>query len=85
VTNNKFRYRYFYLWICVLYITVIISTNGPLFRLKAVIGAEKTVISSQLNILLNKADNAYVAGNYQAAIAIWLKIIKEQKPIGKNR
>ncbi|WP_237743577.1 CHAT domain-containing protein [Pleurocapsa sp. PCC 7319] len=51
----------------------------PLFIPKT-IGAEVSSTSSQSNILLDRADNAYASGNYQEAISIWLKVVKEQKP-----
>jgi CHAT domain-containing protein len=73
--TNKSRYRYLY-----LSFAVILCITIPLFIPNTIIGAEASLTSSQLNILLDRADNAYVSGNYQEAVSIWLKIVEEQKP-----
>ena len=72
ITNSS---RYLY-----LFINVIFWITMPLFIPKTIIAKEISSTQSQLNIIFNSAENAYVSGDYQEAISIWLKIIEEQEP-----
>ena len=51
-----------------------------LFIPKVLLAEEVSLTQSQKSILLDRAEQAYISGNYQKAIALWLKIAKEQKP-----
>ncbi len=46
---------------------------------KAIIAKEVSLTQSQINVLFNKANQAYAAGDYQEAISIWLKIVKQKE------
>ncbi|MGL6340124.1 MAG: tetratricopeptide repeat protein, partial [Waterburya sp.] len=51
-----------------------------MFLPKAIIADNTSLTQAQINILLNRANQAYISGNYQEAIANWLKIVKKQEP-----
>jgi tetratricopeptide (TPR) repeat protein len=44
------------------------------------LSAKEVSLSQSQESILNRAEKAYFSGNYQLAIASWLKIIKEQEP-----
>ena len=75
VIINKPGYRYLYLWVA-----LIIGITIPLFLPKTIVKAETSAAQFQLNDWLKEANNAYVSGNYEKAVSIWLKIVEEQKP-----
>ena len=60
-------------------IFVTFSIFASLFIPGAIIAEDVSSTQSQLNILLNRADEAYISGSYQEAVSIWLKIVQEQK------
>ena len=60
-----------------LYTSVIFLVITSLFTPKAIIA--KNVSSIQINFWLDRAEQAYISGNYQEAISIWSKVVKEQK------
>ena len=62
-----------------LYIFVIFWVTTSLFTSGAITAEQALFNRSQLNILLNRAKEAYSSGNYQDAVSIWLKLIEEQK------
>jgi tetratricopeptide (TPR) repeat protein len=51
-----------------------------IFTPKILLAKEISSTQFQGSILLKRAEKAYLSGNYQLAIASWLKIIKEQEP-----
>jgi CHAT domain-containing protein len=67
--------QYVYLGISVIFWLFI-----SLFLPKSIIADNTSLTQAQINVLLNQANQAYISGNYQEAITIWLKIVKEQKP-----
>jgi CHAT domain-containing protein len=73
MTVSKFIYFY-----CGVVASCLLSFS--LFIPKVTVAEEVSSTQSQGSILLNRAEKAYLAGNYQLAIASWLKIIKEQEP-----
>ncbi|MEN9519785.1 MAG: hypothetical protein RLZZ381_2373 [Cyanobacteriota bacterium] len=59
---------------------VILCVSISLFIPKRLSAKEVSSTQSQESILLNRAEKAYFSGDYQLAIASWLKIIKQQEP-----
>ena len=74
INSSVNRYRYLYLGIFVIF-SIFIS----LFIPKAIVAEEVSLNQSKLNVLINRANQNYTSGNYQEAISIWLKIVKEQE------
>lgn len=58
---------------------VILCVFISLFIPKVLLAEEVSLTQSQRSILLNRAEQAYISGDYSKAIANWLKIAKEQK------
>ena len=46
---------------------------------KTLLAKEVSLTESQRSVLLNQAEQAYISGNYQKAIALWLEITEKQK------
>ncbi|MEY2834258.1 MAG: hypothetical protein RLZZ574_3518, partial [Cyanobacteriota bacterium] len=63
---------------------VILCVCISLFTPKRLSAKEVSSTQSQESILLNRAEKAYLSGDYQLAIASWLKIIKEQEQEPKS-
>lgn len=74
LNSSLVRYRYLLLGIFVTF-----SIFVSLFIPRAIIAEEASLNQSKLGILLDKADEAYISGNYREAISIWFKIVKKQE------
>jgi CHAT domain-containing protein len=73
VTVNKFKC--FYLGAIVFFLLLL-----SLFIPRTTIAEEVSSTQSKINVLIDRAKQAYFSGNYQAAIATWLEIVKQQEP-----
>jgi CHAT domain-containing protein len=73
VTVNKFKCFY---WAAILFFLLSLA----LFTPKTTIAEEVSSTQSQINILIDRAKQAYFSGNYQKAISIWLDIVEQQEP-----
>jgi CHAT domain-containing protein len=73
VTVNKFKC--FYLGAIVFFLLSL-----SLFIPRTTIAEEVSLNQTKINVLSDRAKQAYFSGNYQAAIAIWLEIVKQQEP-----
>ena len=62
-------FKYFYL------ATMVFSLGFWLFMPRVIIAEEMSLTQSSVNILLDRAKQAYFSGNYQEAISIWLRIV----------
>ena len=69
---NQFHYSY-------LRISMLVCLATVLFSPQAIIAKEVSSTQSQINILIDKAHNAYISGDYQEAISTWLKLITSLK------
>ena len=58
-------------------VAIILLVLIPLFIPTVLIAEEISSSQSQLNVLLNRAQRAYISGNYTEAISIWLKIVRQ--------
>jgi hypothetical protein len=73
VTVNEFKC--FYLGAIVFFLLSL-----SLFIPINTIAEEASSNQSKINVLIDRAKQAYLSGNYPAAIAIWLKIVEQQEP-----
>jgi tetratricopeptide (TPR) repeat protein len=73
VTVNKFKC--FYLGTSVFFLLSFL-----LFIPRTTIAEEVSSTQSQINVLSDRAKQAYFSGNYQKAIAIWSEIVDRQEP-----
>ena len=68
-----------------LYVVILVYVAIVLLNPQTIIAKEASVNLSQTNILLHKANNAYISGDYQEAISIWLKLIDLPKQKSSQR
>jgi CHAT domain-containing protein len=73
VTVNKFKC--FYLGAIIFFLL-----SFSLFIPRTTIAEEVSSKQSKINVLSDRAKQAYFSGNYQAAIAIWSEIVDRQEP-----
>ena len=71
INSSVEKYRYLYLGIFVAF-SIFVSLLIP----RGIIAEE---VPSKLNVLLSRANKAYISGDYQEAISIWLKIVTKRE------